>query len=427
MRCEGGGNPPLRSSRARLTAFIAFSVPLVCRVAGTRPSRSLARTLLWSESGDTAVRWCCTLGPTVPRVRFAGAGPLRWAPSGRCFWGWGGGGAPPGRGAHTETPNNPSPDSCPSSDMSGARDDGSLMARVPALRRDPQATHTKAPPPPLVQDKPRPPPKGTQCVRPGPGSRTGRVRCGGLGQRPNHVSGGPPEVGCEPAATLQPRPPHRLLSATRVSCRWDTPVPVSRRDTALVCVRGHGSALVLHVGAHRPEGTLCWCWALAVGSFWALFLGLGGGGHLPDGGRTLKPPTTPALTPAPHRTSGHCFWFRGGGGGRVPKKIASAIVRANTKEQDHQHTTIAALEGGGGLLRTGWSLTEKKKLFQNIVFSKTTACSSSVQSWLVAIGGWRLVEIAGWQLAVGGWRLVEIGGWQLAVGGWRRLAAVGSW
>ena len=49
---------------------------------------------------------------------------------------------------------------------------------------------------------------------------------------------------------------------------------------------------------------------------------------------------------------------------------------------------------------------------RNMVFSKTTACSSYVQPWLVAIGGWRLVEIAGWQLAVGGWR---------------RLAAVGSW
>ena len=50
------------------------------------------------------------------------------------------------------------------------------------------------------------------------------------------------------------------------------------------------------------------------------------------------------------------------------------------------------------------------------------------QPWLVAIDGWRLVEIAGWRLAVGGWRrLAAVGGsWrQLVVGdGW--LVAVGS-
>ena len=70
-----------------------------------------------------------------------------------------------------------------------------------------------------------------------------------------------------------------------------------------------------------------------------------------------------------------------------------------------------------------------KKLFQNMVFSKTTACSSYVQPWLVAIGGWRLVEIAGWRLAVGGWRrLAAVGGsWQLVMGGWWRLAAVDGW
>ena len=70
----------------------------------------------------------------------------------------------------------------------------------------------------------------------------------------------------------------------------------------------------------------------------------------------------------------------------------------------------------------GWSLTEKgkKKLFRNMVFSKTTACSLHVQPCLVAIGGWRLVEIAGWRLAVGG-------GWQLVMGGWWRLAAVDGW
>ena len=98
-------------------------------------------------------------------------------------------------------------------------------------------------------------------------------------------------------------------------------------------------------------------------------------------------------------------------------------------------------------------LNGKEKLFRYMVFSKTTACSSYVQPWLVAIGGWRLVEIAGWRLAVGswrrlaavggswqlvmggwwrlaavdGWRLVAVGGWRLAVGGWRPLAVGGSW
>ena len=83
-------------------------------------------------------------------------------------------------------------------------------------------------------------------------------------------------------------------------------------------------------------------------------------------------------------------------------------------------------------------LNRKKKLFRYMVFSKTTACSSYVQPWLVAIGGWRLVEIAGWRLtAVGGswqlvmggwWRLAAVDGWRLvAVGGWWRLAVNGWW
>ena len=72
---------------------------------------------------------------------------------------------------------------------------------------------------------------------------------------------------------------------------------------------------------------------------------------------------------------------------------------------------------------------KEKKLFRNMVFSKTTACSSYVQPWLVAIGGWRLVEIAGWRLAISGWRwLAAVGGsWQLVMGGWWRLAAVDGW
>ena len=58
-------------------------------------------------------------------------------------------------------------------------------------------------------------------------------------------------------------------------------------------------------------------------------------------------------------------------------------------------------------------------------FCKKTACSSYVQPWLVAIGGWRLVAVGGgWRRF--GWRLV-VGGWWLAAGGWWRLAAVGDW
>ena len=79
--------------------------------------------------------------------------------------------------------------------------------------------------------------------------------------------------------------------------------------------------------------------------------------------------------------------------------------------------------------QVGRSLTGKKKVFQNMVFSKTTVCSSYVQPWLVVIGGWWLVEIAGWRLVVGGWRrLAAVGGsWQLVMGGWWRLAAVDGW
>ena len=78
-------------------------------------------------------------------------------------------------------------------------------------------------------------------------------------------------------------------------------------------------------------------------------------------------------------------------------------------------------KGVGGRREAGRALTGKKKLFRNMVFSKMTACSSYVQPWLVAIGGWRLVDIAGWWLAAVG------GNWQLVMGGWWRLAAVDSW
>ena len=53
-------------------------------------------------------------------------------------------------------------------------------------------------------------------------------------------------------------------------------------------------------------------------------------------------------------------------------------------------------------------------MFLNCNFVKKTACSSYVQPWLVAIGGWRLAT-GGW------WRLVVVGG------GWWWLVAVGDW
>ena len=80
---------------------------------------------------------------------------------------------------------------------------------------------------------------------------------------------------------------------------------------------------------------------------------------------------------------------------------------------------------------------EKKNSVPKWQFCKKTACSSYVQPWLVAIGGWRMVAVGGcwwviggwWRLAVvGGWRLVGAGGWwRLAVGGGWRLVAVGGW
>ena len=74
---------------------------------------------------------------------------------------------------------------------------------------------------------------------------------------------------------------------------------------------------------------------------------------------------------------------------------------------------------------------EKKNVFRNGSFAKKTACSSYVQPWLVAIGGWQLVAVDGgcWQLVVGDWWLVVVGsGWRLAVGRcWRLVAVDGSW
>ena len=85
----------------------------------------------------------------------------------------------------------------------------------------------------------------------------------------------------------------------------------------------------------------------------------------------------------------------------------------------------------------GGSLREKKRSIPERQFPKKTACSSYVQRWLVAIGGWRLVTggwwrlvgIGGWRLATGGWwQLVVVGGgWWLVIGGWWRSAVVGAW
>ena len=60
---------------------------------------------------------------------------------------------------------------------------------------------------------------------------------------------------------------------------------------------------------------------------------------------------------------------------------------------------------------------------------KKTVCSSCVQSWLVAIGGWWQLDTGGWWrlgVVAGGWWLVIGGWWRLAVGGWWRLAG-GNW
>ena len=51
---------------------------------------------------------------------------------------------------------------------------------------------------------------------------------------------------------------------------------------------------------------------------------------------------------------------------------------------------------------------EKKKVFLNGSFSKKAACSSYVEPWLVAVGGWRQLVAVG-----SGWRLVAAGGWRL--------------
>ena len=87
-----------------------------------------------------------------------------------------------------------------------------------------------------------------------------------------------------------------------------------------------------------------------------------------------------------------------------------------------------------GLGCAGRSLRGRKtKSVPERQFCKKTACSSYVQPWLMAIGGWRLATGGGWWLVVGGWWLIAVGsGLRLAVGrrwrgGWRRLVVGGWW
>ena len=75
------------------------------------------------------------------------------------------------------------------------------------------------------------------------------------------------------------------------------------------------------------------------------------------------------------------------------------------KKREHRNSVeqwLAAV-GGGRLVVGGWRLV--------------------VGCWRLAVGGWRLA-VGGGRLVVGCWRLV-VGGWWLAVGGW--WLAVGGW
>jgi hypothetical protein len=57
-------------------------------------------------------------------------------------------------------------------------------------------------------------------------------------------------------------------------------------------------------------------------------------------------------------------------------------------------------------------------VFRNGSLQNKTACTSYVEPWLVAVGGWWLVAVGGWSpMAVGGWRLVAVAGWRLVVPG----------
>ena len=60
-------------------------------------------------------------------------------------------------------------------------------------------------------------------------------------------------------------------------------------------------------------------------------------------------------------------------------------------------------------------------------FCKKAACTSHVQPWLVAIGGWQLVLVGGWWLAVGDKRLVVRDCWVGTVGSGWRVAVGDTW
>ena len=107
-------------------------------------------------------------------------------------------------------------------------------------------------------------------------------------------------------------------------------------------------------------------------------------------------------------------------GTHSPPLCPGLFFRCGTTSRPNRNHTFTSTDQGGSLRGGGGGVPERQ-------FCKKTACSSYVQPWLVAIGGWRLVAIGGW-LAVGDWRLVAVGaGWWWVIGGWWRLAVVGGW
>ena len=157
------------------------------------------------------------------------------------------------------------------------------------------------------------------------------------------------------------------------------------------------------------------------------------------------PPRTRCHRQHPHGTLP--LWnsaiHRGGGGGIIAQYVCQGVLRGvrtcgqwNTRTGGPDHR----------VWHTGGSLRGKEKTsVRERQFCKKTACSSYIQPWLVAIGGWRLVATGDWRLAVGDWRLVVVdggwrrlvvddwwlvavgSGWWLAVGRRWRLVAVGGW
>ena len=86
-----------------------------------------------------------------------------------------------------------------------------------------------------------------------------------------------------------------------------------------------------------------------------------------------------------------------------------------------ENQTTQGTGGGRGVLKRGEKSVPERQ------FCKKTACSSYVQSWLVANGGWRLVVGGGWWLVIGGWRrLAVVGGWWRLVVPWGGLSKSSS-